>query len=156
MGIFDRFKSKRERDLKDGGSAATASKKEEPKKEAGKGGKAGKAGKEKVTKTEAKAKKVVSLPEELQGIVIKPLVTEKGAALAGAGQYVFQVANSATRAQVRGAVNAMYGIKPERVNILNIRGKAVRFRGRPGMRSAWKKAIVTLPEGKKIDVHEGV
>lgn len=149
MGIFDRFKSKRERELDEGTTAA----KETVKESASKGVK-----KEdvKAEKKSVKAKQQVKLPEDLQGIVLAPVVTEQAATLASLSQYVFKVAKHATRSQVKRAVKALYGITPDGVNITVVRGKAVRFRGRHGMRESWKKAIVRLPKGKKIDLHEGV
>jgi large subunit ribosomal protein L23 len=90
------------------------------------------------------------------GVIVKPLVTEKSATLGSANQYVFVVSKNANRIQVRSAIKAMYGIMPSRVNIQNVRGKAVRFGRARGKRKDWKKAIVTLPKGKTINVYEGV
>ncbi|TAL51139.1 50S ribosomal protein L23 [Patescibacteria group bacterium] len=96
------------------------------------------------------------LSVELSDVIVKPLVSEKTANLAGANQYVFVVRKDANRVQVRSAVKAMYGVSPLSVNILNVRGKIVRFGRRSGSRSDWKKAIVTLPKGQTINVYEGV
>ncbi len=89
-------------------------------------------------------------------VIVKPLISEKSATLAGANQYVFVVRKNANRLQVRAAIKTMYGVSPESVNLLNVRGKKVRFGRREGSRSDWKKAIVTLPAGQTINVHEGV
>jgi len=83
-------------------------------------------------------------------------VTEKSATLSSANQYVFIVRKEANRIQVRSAIKAMYGITPTSVNIQNYRGKKVRFGRRLGQRRDWKKAIITLPAGKTINVYEGV
>lgn len=143
MGILDRFKSKKEQEIagKAAPEAAAAPKKAEEKK----------AAPAKASKKAAKA-----LPENLARVIVQPLVTEKAAQRAGAGEYTFVVRMDATRVDVRAAVKAMYGVLPTRVNIQRVRGKVVRFGGREGMRSTWKKAIVTLPKGKTIDVYEGV
>lgn len=89
-------------------------------------------------------------------VIVRPLVTEKAASLAGSNTYVFVVDKRANRIQVRSAIKQMYGITPLRVNIQNVSGKWVRFGRSQGKRSDWKKALVTLPAGKTINVHEGV
>lgn len=89
-------------------------------------------------------------------VIIRPVVTEKAAHLAEEGKYVFEVDTNATRVEVQQAVTRLYGVRPVGVNVQNVRAESVRFGRRTGTRKAWKKAIVTLPEGKKIDVHEGV
>lgn len=153
MGILDRFKSTKEQTLKQGASPVVkAAEKQEEKKPAAK------AEKTKATepKKEAKPKAAQAVSGAFNGVIISPLVTEKSAGMAQAGQYVFEIAPSANRIQVRSAIKAMYGITPARVNIQNYRGKRVRFGRRLGTRKAWKKAIVTLPKGKTIDVYEGV
>ncbi|MBT5808068.1 50S ribosomal protein L23 [Candidatus Uhrbacteria bacterium] len=120
--------------------------------------------KEKIAKTSKKkvdAKKMVpavstSAKALAATVIVKPLVTEKSAVLASANQYVFVVSKSANKVQVRSAIKAMYGIMPTRVNMQNVNGKRVRFGRVRGKRKDWKKAIVTLPEGKTINVYEGV
>jgi large subunit ribosomal protein L23 len=89
-------------------------------------------------------------------VIVKPLISEKSAMLAGANQYVFVVRKGANRLQVRAAIKQMYNVSPVSVNILNVRGKKVRFGRRQGKRSDWKKAIVTLDKGQSINVYEGV
>ncbi|OGL96141.1 50S ribosomal protein L23 [Candidatus Uhrbacteria bacterium RIFOXYB12_FULL_58_10] len=93
---------------------------------------------------------------DLSGTIVRPLVTEKAAIIAHVGQYSFLVAPNANRVAVRAAIKAMYGVIPTSVNIQRVRGKFVRFGRTVGQRSDWKKAIVTLPKGKTIDVYEGV
>jgi len=138
MAFFDRFKSKKEKELKGEAPASSSPKVKEtaPKKES--------------------KKKSFAIPIELTHILVKPLVTEKAAHLASLGQYCFVVSSDSTRIQVRAAVKAIYGVTPSEVNIQRVRGKVVRFGRMSGQRRAWKKAIVTLPPGKKIDVYEGV
>ena len=89
-------------------------------------------------------------------IIVKPLISEKSAVLAGLNQYVFVVRKNVNRIQVRSAIKHMYGVSPISINILNVRGKKVRFGRRIGKRNDWKKAIVTLPKGQTINVYEGV
>lgn len=93
---------------------------------------------------------------EAYRILVKPLVTEKTARLAARGQYGFVVAREANKTAVANAVEAVYGIRPVAVNISRVHGKEIRFAQRLGRRKDWKKALVTLPEGKKITVYEGV
>lgn len=143
MAFFDRFKSQKEKELKGLASEPTKeTAKTEVKKEKKPAGK--------------KAKGAAVISSDLVRVISKPLVTEKAATLASKGQYVFVVAQGANRVHVRAAVKAMYGVTPVSVNIQRVRGKAVRFGRISGQRKSWKKAIVTLPKGKTIDVYEGV
>ncbi len=89
-------------------------------------------------------------------ILVKPLVTEKSAIAESKNKYSFLVAKSANKNQVKTAVAEIYGVQPTRVNIANVEGRAVRFGKSAGRRGDYKKAIVTLPAGKTIDIHTGV
>ena len=89
-------------------------------------------------------------------VLVRPLVTEKTASLASEGVYTFQVAPGTNKVTVRQAVKALYGVTPARVNILNQRGKRVRFGRVAGRRNHWRKAYVYLKKGQHIDVYEGV
>ena len=89
-------------------------------------------------------------------ILLRPLVTEKVSDLSGLNKYVFVVSDKANKIEVAKAIVEVYGVKPSKVNILNMEGKRVR-RGRiTGKRKDWKKAIITLPKGQSINVYEGV
>lgn len=108
-------------------------------------------------KKKAKVKAVkVSLNSQSFKVLVKPLVTEKSAFAEGAGKYSFIVSDGANKNQVKAAVAEIYGVKPVKVNISNIDGRRVRFGRAMGRRADYKKAIVTLPVGKTIDVHTGV
>lgn len=92
-------------------------------------------------------------------VIRRPLVTEKSNYLAGnLRQYVFEVADSATRTLVKDAIETLFDVKVVRVNILNTPAKRSRRRNRrllvrePGI----KKAIVTLAEGQTLEIFEGV
>lgn len=89
-------------------------------------------------------------------ILVKPLVTEKASVLGAENKYFFAVALKANRIEIAKAIREIYGVKPEKVNIINMGGKEVRFGRTLGKRKDWKKAIITLPEGKTIKVYEGV
>ncbi len=87
-------------------------------------------------------------------VLVHPLVTEKTAVLAGLGKYVFVVSAEATKIGVKKAVQALYGTMPESVAMINRAGKRVRFGRYLGQRKDWKKAIVTMPEGKTLPIYE--
>lgn len=89
-------------------------------------------------------------------VLVKPLVTEKTTNLVADGQYVFAVAIDANKIDVAKAIEGLYGVKPIKVNMARLEGKAKRVGGHRGRRRDWKKAIVNLPAGKTIDVYEGV
>jgi len=89
-------------------------------------------------------------------ILIKPLVTEKAATISALRQYVFAVAPSANKSEIKKAVRALYGVEPTSVNVARVSGKQGRFGRSLGQRKNWKKAIVTLKEGQSISLYEGV
>ena len=90
--------------------------------------------------------------EYLYGILIAPHVSEKSARLQEHNQYVFEVAADADKSKVKAAVEAMFNVKVESVNLVNVKGKVKSFRFRPGRRNGWRKAYVRLQEGQTIDV----
>lgn len=89
-------------------------------------------------------------------ILVKPLVTEKASMLAAQNKYMFAVSLKANKISVAKAIEAVFGIKPVQINIIKMEGKVVRTGRNKGKRKDWKKAIVTLPAGKTIQVYEGV
>ena len=89
-------------------------------------------------------------------VLLHPLVTEKLTRLAKHQQAAFVVDPSTNKIQVKKAVEAIYGVKPLRVQMVNVKGKAVRFGRSNGKRSDWKKAIITLPAGTSMEVFHGV
>ena len=88
-------------------------------------------------------------------IIIKPVISEKSTGMMEDNKYVFKVAYDSNKLMVKLAVKEVFGVTPEKVNIINVRGKNRRLRYRMGKRSAWKKAIVTLKAGDKIEIFEG-
>jgi large subunit ribosomal protein L23 len=88
-------------------------------------------------------------------IIIRPIISEKTTELMEQHKYVFQVARDANKLTVKKALKELFNVTPEKVNILNVRGKNRRLRFRVGKRAAWKKAIVTLSAGDKIEIFEG-
>jgi large subunit ribosomal protein L23 len=89
-------------------------------------------------------------------VIRRPVVTEKATMASEFGKVVFDVADSATKVQVKKAVEALFEVKVTKVNTLNTKGKEKRFRGMVGQRSGYKKAVVTLAEGQTIDAMAGV
>lgn len=89
-------------------------------------------------------------------ILVRPLVTEKGTALAALNKYAFEVLLTATKNEVKKAVAARYGVHPVTVTVMVVPAKTRVFGRRIGKTSRWKKAIVTLKQGETIAVFEGV
>ncbi len=85
-----------------------------------------------------------------------PVVSEKATLLGKYRQYVFQVDPRSNKIEIARAVNELYDIKPSKIQIIRPHTKHVRFGKYSGTRKAWKKAIVTLPEGKSLNLYEGV
>jgi len=83
-------------------------------------------------------------------------VSEKAAGIESTGVYMFTVAQDASKIEIKQAVFAHYGVMPTQVRVMHVEGKRVRFGQTFGKRGDWKKAVVTLPEGKHIDVHSGI
>lgn len=92
--------------------------------------------------------------------IIRPVVTEKSSGQYGTDKvYTFHVATKASKTAIREAIQGMFGVTVTRVRTINVRAKERRpgglGRGRSGVRSAWKKAIVTLKDGDVIPIFEG-
>jgi large subunit ribosomal protein L23 len=90
------------------------------------------------------------------GIVLSPVVTEKSTRGADHNQVTFRVTMASTKPQIKSAVEQLFKVKVAAVNTLVVKGKVKLFKGRPGRRSDYKKAIVTLAEGQRIDVTTGI
>jgi large subunit ribosomal protein L23 len=91
-------------------------------------------------------------------VIIRPVDTEKTRYQASElGQYTFQVDAAANKIEVKRAVEALFGVKVAGVNVMNVPAKAHGLRGRRRVVRvpSWKKAIVTLAEGERIDLSEG-
>jgi large subunit ribosomal protein L23 len=91
----------------------------------------------------------------LSRVLVEPIVTEAATVLIEQNKYIFKVSSTATKLQIKMAIEKIYKVKVEKVNTVSI-PKKFRSRGRiPGWKSGYRKAIVTLKEGNKIDVFEG-
>ena len=90
--------------------------------------------------------------EQLMKVLMAPIVSEKSTRLADANrQFVFKVLPGASKPDVSKAVELMFNVKVDAVQISNVRGKVKRRGATIGRRSDWKKAYVTLAEGHDID-----
>jgi large subunit ribosomal protein L23 len=108
---------------------------------------------------EPKAKKSKAKKEETGDayrVLMHPLVTEKGSFLSVTNQYVFAVAPETNKVEVRKAIRKVYGVDPIKVNIMNVAGKKVKYGKTQGRTKSWKKAIITLAAGQKIEIQEGL
>ena len=89
-------------------------------------------------------------------VLRRPLITEKNTALQALNKYGFEVAQRANKLQVKAAVEKAFKVEVIKVNVMNVPGKT-RSRGRFRVRTiSWKKALVTLKKGDKIELFEGV
>lgn len=89
----------------------------------------------------------------LYDILKAPVVSEKSARLQElSNQYVFEVAQDATKADVKQAVEQLFSVKVENVTVVNLKGKQKSFRFQPGRRSDRRKAYVRLADGQSIDL----
>jgi large subunit ribosomal protein L23 len=161
MGLFDRKKKTEEKPV--GKGKATAVKTGQKKVQAAKEEKPAsmkdlysgiEAGSTKTTSTSktVKAKKFGNAYQ----VLVKPVITEKAAHFGTENKYVFAVAVNANKIEIAKAIDEVYGIKPVAINIITVRGKKVKYGKTRGQRKDWKKAIVTLPAGKTINIYEGV
>jgi large subunit ribosomal protein L23 len=94
--------------------------------------------------------------EAMYNIIRAPLITEKMTILSEQNQFGFKVAMNATKPEIAAAIEALFNVKVLAVNTLVQKGKTKRFKGRPGVRSDLKKAIVTLTPGQSIDFTSGL
>ena len=89
-------------------------------------------------------------------VIVSPIITEKATIASEKNQVMFRVARTATKPQIKEAVEKLFDVKVKAVNTLVRKGKTKVFKGMLGMQSDVKKAIVTLEEGHRIDVTTGL
>ena len=89
-------------------------------------------------------------------VVLAPHITEKATLLSEQNAVVFKVAGSASKPQIKAAVEALFSVNVTGVNTIVAKGKTKRWKGTPYRRSDVKKAIVTLAEGQSIDITTGI
>ncbi len=102
------------------------------------------------------ADKSTAVDPAMYDLIRAPLITEKGTLVSEHNQVVFRVPLSATKPEIKTAIEKLFNVSVLAVNTLIAKGKLKRFRGRPGRRSDIKKAFVTLAQGQSIDVTTGL
>lgn len=148
MGIFGNKKTdekkKDEKDLKD---KSKSSDKKEVKKSS-----------KKVVKKEKKVKKSgeKNIAPRAYKVLLKPVISEKATIGVAQNKYVFEVAKDANKVEIKKAVEEVYNVVPKSVNVINTKGKNVRFGRTKGKQKDSKKAIVTLKSGDTINLYEGI
>src|SRR4051794_2457440 len=91
--------------------------------------------------------------------IVRPVISEKSTVLGEQGKYVFEVAADANKIQIKKAIEEVFAgkkIQVEAVHVVNVPGKMRRLGRHQGMTRTWKKAIVTLKAGQRLDLFEGV
>ncbi|MBK6317625.1 MAG: 50S ribosomal protein L23 [Dehalococcoidia bacterium] len=98
------------------------------------------------------------MPKEIHpyAVLLRPIITEKTTVLTGADKYVFEVDLRANKNQIKEAVQVAFNVRVAEVNTMVMKGKPKRFGRRVTNRPDWKKAIVTLVSGDKIELFEGI
>jgi len=114
----------------------------------------------KIVSMEKSGKKKNDLLPERQSeiayrVLVEPWVTERSHNLMALNKYVFKVAGSSNKNQIKQAIEELYGVEVIKTNIINIPPKKRNFARKTGWKSGYKKAIVTLKEGDKIELFQG-
>jgi large subunit ribosomal protein L23 len=94
--------------------------------------------------------------ERMYDLIVAPVITEKSTLGSEHNQVTFRVPISASKPEIKAAVEGLFSVKVTAVNTLVAKGKSKRFRGTMGRRPDVKKAMVTLAAGYKIDVTTGI
>ena len=94
--------------------------------------------------------------ERLLQVLLAPQISEKATYVADKHeQVVFRVASDATKPEIKAAVELLFKVEVEAVQVANVKGKVKRFKGATGRRKGWKKAYVSLKPGQEINFVEG-
>ena len=98
------------------------------------------------------------MPKQLNayGIIMRPLITEKAQIMTGQNKYAFEVDKRANKMQIKDAVETAFNVRVDHVNTMLMKGKYKRFGRSMSKLPDWKKAVVTLVPGEKIELFEGV
>jgi len=89
-------------------------------------------------------------------VIVRPIVTEKNTMLNEVGKYCFEVAPHSNKIEIKRAVEEIFKVHVTTVNVLKVPGKMRRMGRTSGMTRSWKKAIVTLAAGERIELFQGV
>ena len=94
--------------------------------------------------------------ERLMKVLVAPLISEKSSVAAEMNnQYVFKVTTDATKPEIKAAVELLFNVKVDSVNVANMKGKTKRFGQKMGRRNDWKKAYISLQAGQELDLLGG-
>ncbi|MCX4348916.1 MAG: 50S ribosomal protein L23 [Alphaproteobacteria bacterium] len=104
----------------------------------------------------SKSAKTNNVTAAMYDTLVRPVITEKSMLSSEAGKVTFLVPLSASKDEVKAAVEAIFNVKVNKVNTIRQFGKEKRFKGFLGKRSDYKKALVTLADGQNIDVTTGI
>lgn len=173
MGLLDRFKKSDKEKKPEKGSEkkaakqvkVDATKKKKPETRSFDPSLVPSAGKETVTKKDSSKKETVKTTskkvkkEDTKNaycVLIRPIITEKASSLGANGQYVFEVAPDTNKIEIKKAIQSLYGVAPVKVRIINQKARKVQYGRTSGTTKYWKKAIVNLRPGDKIEIHEGI
>jgi large subunit ribosomal protein L23 len=89
-------------------------------------------------------------------VLKRPIITEKNTLLSSSNKYTFEVSTVATKQEIKAAVEKMFKVNVADVNVIRVPGKMRRIGRTKGMTSPWKKAVVTVQPGQRIELFEGV
>ena len=95
------------------------------------------------------------MPIKFYDLIKKPIITEKATILSNNSQVIFSVSMAASKSIVKQAIDKLFGVNVKKVNMLVLKGKTKRFKGKLGKRKNEKKAIISLEKGQKIDITTG-
>jgi large subunit ribosomal protein L23 len=87
-------------------------------------------------------------------VIIRPVISEKSTDMSEKSKYVFQVATRANKHIIKKAIKEIFKVNPIKINVIMVRGKSKRVRYQYGYTTSWKKAIVTIGKGEKIELFE--
>ena len=104
----------------------------------------------------SKSSKTNNVTAKMYDTLVRPVITEKSMLSSENGKVTFIVPLSASKDEVKTAVEAIFKVKVNKVNTVKQAGKVKRFRGYEGVRSDYKKAVITLADGQNIDVTAGI
>ena len=104
----------------------------------------------------AKTKQPSAVDNRHYDVVLSPHITEKTTLLSENNAVVFKVAGTASKPEIKAAIEALFNVKVLGVNTIVTKGKTKRWKGKPYQRSDSKKAIITLAEGNSIDITSGI
>ena len=103
-----------------------------------------------------KSEKTNNVTASMYDTLLRPVITKKSMMSSEKGKVVFMVPLSTNKDDIKAAVEAIFKVKVNKVNTVKQAGKVKRFRGYEGVRSDYKKAVITLADGQNIDVTAGI